>query len=331
MVPTYIPVQKVEAANGIVYAYRRLGPAKGIPLVLHMHVRASMGYWDPVFIHPLMVKRPVIMFDPPAVGQSSGDTQRIPTDSRSAPFLFLRPRGMLKRFSAVKIMGDDLNAFLDALSLELIDLLGFSIGSMACQMATLAKPERVRRLILIGADPSGPTPGDHFWPRTEPNLDRFLALQRSASEAEWQSAYTLTFFRNDEQGTAAAAAYFQRVRESEFNEHAVKGGLPTFNNVESFMIQLGSIKHWCAPGDKNKHSFYRLRELTMPVLVMTGDDDYLVPTPRSYELLHGIPNCLLVIWPHAGHASVWQYAENSAARVNEFLDSAMDNYSEPRL
>ncbi|OHW98147.1 hydrolase [Colletotrichum incanum] len=275
MLPTYIPVQKIEANNGIVYAYRRLGPARGIPLVLHMHVRASMGYWDPVFIRPLLVKRPVIMFDPPAVGQSSGGTQRTPSD--------------------INIMGADLNAFLDALSLEHIDLLGFSIGSMACQMATLARPER------------------------------------SATEADWQAAYTLTFFRDDDQGRAAAEAYFQRLRESEFNEHAAEGGLPTFNNVESFMIQLKSIKHWCAPGDRNKHSFYRLHELTMPVLVMTGDDDYLVPTPRSYELMHGIPNCLLVIWPRAGHASIWQYAKNYAAKVNEFLDSGMDNYAKPQL
>lgn len=38
MLPTYIPTQKVEAKNGIVYAYRRLGPPEGVPLVLHMHV-----------------------------------------------------------------------------------------------------------------------------------------------------------------------------------------------------------------------------------------------------------------------------------------------------
>ncbi|KXH59620.1 multicopper oxidase [Colletotrichum salicis] len=290
MLPTYIPVQKIDAKNGIVYAYRRLGPAEGIPLVLHMHVRASMGYWDPVFIRPLAMKRPVIMFDPPAVGQTTGDAQRTPVD--------------------INIMGDDLNAFLDALSLNYIDLLGFSIGSMACQMATLSRPERVRRLILVGADPSGPIPGDHFWPRTDPNLDRFLTLQRSASEADWQAAYTLTFFRNDDQGRTAADAYFKRLRQSEFNENAVEGALPAFNDVESFMIQLACIKHWCAPGVRNKHSYYRLGELTMPVLVMTGDDDYLVPTPRSYELLDGIPNCMLVIWPRAGHASIWQYAEN---------------------
>lgn len=38
MLPTYIPVQKIQAKNGISYAYRRLGPVEGIPLVMHMHV-----------------------------------------------------------------------------------------------------------------------------------------------------------------------------------------------------------------------------------------------------------------------------------------------------
>lgn len=230
-------------------------------------------------------------------------------------------------------MADDLIAFLDALALDHIDLLGFSIGSFAAQMATLANPRRIRRLILIGSDPSAPIPGTHFWPRTDPNLERFIALQKSASEADWQAAYTLTFFRNDNEGRLAADAYFDRLRQSEFNENAAEGGLPGFNNVESFMIQLGAIHHWSSPkepADRNKHSFYRMHELTMPVLVMTGDDDYLVPTPRSYELMHGIPNCHLVIWPRSGHASVWQYAEESAAVVNNFLEREEKKYDEPR-
>lgn len=38
---TYIPVQTVTAENGISYAYRRLGPLDGVPLVMHMHVSFS--------------------------------------------------------------------------------------------------------------------------------------------------------------------------------------------------------------------------------------------------------------------------------------------------
>lgn len=38
MLPTHIPVQKVEAKNGVTYAYRWLGPVEGIPLVMQIHV-----------------------------------------------------------------------------------------------------------------------------------------------------------------------------------------------------------------------------------------------------------------------------------------------------
>lgn len=48
-----------------------------------------MGYWDPVFIRPLALKRPVIMFDPPAVGQTTGDTQRTPIDSMCSSTLII--------------------------------------------------------------------------------------------------------------------------------------------------------------------------------------------------------------------------------------------------
>lgn len=228
-------------------------------------------------------------------------------------------------------MGDDLNAFMDALSLDLVDLLGFSLGSFAAQMATLSRPERVRRLILVGSEPSAPTPGQHFWPRTEVDFRYSLKLLETPTEREWEEAYGAVFFRDDVHGAAAAAAYFKRIRQSALNEFASEGRLPFFNDMEGFAKQFDSIKNWRVPGDKTRHSYYRLHEIRMPTLVINGDDDYIVPTSRSYELMDGTPNCQLVVWPRSGHASIWQYAENTAARVNEFLDSNPDNFSEPRL
>ncbi|KAK8090513.1 hypothetical protein PG994_000018 [Apiospora phragmitis] len=258
------------------------------------------------------------MFDPPAVGQSSGTTERIPSDSR-----FIQPTATYGT-PAVD---------------ELITVYSKGHGPLGFLYGKHGSPDgnsrEARASETAGTNwsrPSGPTPRDHFWPSTDPELDRFLALQKSASEQDWQRAYSLVFFRNDAQGEAAAEAYFQRLRESEYNENASDGGrLPASQDVEGFILQLRAIKHWCAPKDKSLDSFYRMHELTMPVLVMTGDDDYVVPTPRSYELLHGLPNCQLFIWPRAGHASIWQYAESNAARVNKFLDSDPENYSEPRL
>lgn len=82
--------------------------------------------------------------------------------------------------------------------------------------------------------------------------------------------------------------------------------------------QLKCYAHWSThnPGD----SFDRLGELKMPVLVINGDDDLLIPTNRSWELLKGIDNAQLFIYPRAGHGFLWQYAKTVADDINKFLD-----------
>ena len=44
-------------------------------------------------------------------------------------------------------------AFIDALGLKQIDLLGFSIGGMVAQQIVIDRPELIRKLILIGTAP----------------------------------------------------------------------------------------------------------------------------------------------------------------------------------
>src|SRR5271165_1821213 len=45
--------------------------------------------------------------------------------------------------------------FLDALGLERVDLLGFSLGGMVAQGIALARPSLVRRMLLVGTAPEG--------------------------------------------------------------------------------------------------------------------------------------------------------------------------------
>ena len=45
----------------------------------------------------------------------------------------------------------------------------------------------------------------------------------------------------------------------------------------------------------------RLDELRMPVLVITGDDDRIVPTEDSLRLAREIPGAKLAVMPACGH------------------------------
>jgi pimeloyl-ACP methyl ester carboxylesterase len=45
----------------------------------------------------------------------------------------------------------------------------------------------------------------------------------------------------------------------------------------------------------------QLKDFTLPILVITGDDDRIVPTANSTQLEGAIPNSKLVIIQNAGH------------------------------
>ncbi|MEU4493767.1 alpha/beta hydrolase [Streptomyces sp. NPDC023998] len=132
------PIKTVPAANGIEYAYREVGEG-GVPLVLLMHFRGNLDYWDPALVDALAQGRRVIAFDNSGVGGSSGTTP-----------------------STVAQMALDAIAFLDALDLAQADILGYSLGSFVAQEIALIRPALVRRLVLASAAPQG-APGMHGW------------------------------------------------------------------------------------------------------------------------------------------------------------------------
>src|SRR5467141_2551854 len=149
------PTQFVEA-NGIRFAYRRLGKAPqfdpnlfldgidpqyqaelegsigGVPLVFNQHYIGTMDYWDPAVTDGLARDREVILFNNAGVSNSSGEV----------PATFEQ-------------MGANAIAFIKALGLNKADVLGFSIGGMVAQEITLQAPDLVRKLILLGTGPRG--------------------------------------------------------------------------------------------------------------------------------------------------------------------------------
>src|ERR1700758_1962829 len=105
-----IPTEVVRAANGVDFAYRRVGVRGGIPLLLANYFAANMDDWDPLIVDGLATDRDVIAFDYPGIGSSTGTTP-----------------------ATVAELAVDCVGFLDALGLTTVDLLGFSLGGMVAQ------------------------------------------------------------------------------------------------------------------------------------------------------------------------------------------------------
>src|SRR3954469_25207359 len=125
------PTQFVEA-NGIRFAYRRFGKAGRAPLRFNQHYIGTKDYWDPTVTDGLARDREVILFNNAGVSGSSGE---VPTTFEQ--------------------MGANAIAFIKALGLKQVDVLGFSIGGMVAQEITVQAADLVRRLIVDGTGPRG--------------------------------------------------------------------------------------------------------------------------------------------------------------------------------
>ena len=273
-----LPNKLVRAANGVDYAYRDTGPeASGLPLVLFQHFRGNLDNWDPALIDALATDRRVITFDNAGVGGSTGTTP-----------------------DSVEQMARDAIAFIAAMELGQVDLLGFSIGSFIAQQVALTRPAIVRRLVLASAAPQGAA-GMHGWapevigaigtPETSPGeyLDGFFARSSSSRQAGQEAAQRM-YARTEDRDAATTWA----TREAQYD--AV-----------------------CTWGIPDHALLQRLGCLQMPVFVANGDSDPMILPHYSYLLAGLIPQARVKIYPDSAHGFLFQHHAEFAADADAFL------------
>lgn len=274
--------------NGIQLAYRRLGQATGIPLVLLVHFRGTMDFWDPALLTRLSDARALILIDYAGVGRSGGDV---------APTIAGWAEPVIALLGALGYRDENP-----------VDVLGFSMGGATAQMVALNAPGLVRRLVLAGTSASAG--GENELVLAEPGPAQILTV--AMADAEVEAAMAATFYTGDGRGREEAGASWRRIREGCCEDW--RGIL----SAEGTARQVEAIRHWRAWNPDN--SYDRLGELKIPVFVANGDADVLIPTVNSWSLVERIDDAHLHIYPHAGHGFLFQYAELFATHVNLFLD-----------
>lgn len=239
-------------------------------------------------------EREVILFDNAGVGRSTGE---VPTTFA----------GWAK----------DMIAFIKALELKQVDLYGYSMGGLAVLEVALAAPELVRKLIMAGSKASVPSKGPVagiVWPQEDVPIESTMRLVEAKTLEEGRDAIRYSLFPPSDRAGAAFDQYWRRLSARKA-EPAQLDLLPMEKGGNS---QIASVMDAGQPQPNS--SFDRLGELKMPVLVMNGDYDTLVPTSRSWELMQQIENAELIIYPRSGHGFLWQYPKRVAEDTNRFLD-----------
>ena len=265
---------KFIQAGGTNFAYRTIGVANGVPLVLLQHFTGTMDYWDPAVVNELARHRSVIVFDNTGVGASSG---QVPDN--------------------VEQMAVDAVAFIGALGLRQVDLLGYSLGGMVAQVVAAKHPALVRKVILANTAHQG---GGN---------DLMKVLQAAMSQKQYPDPRMVLFFNDSQDGIDAGQAFLKRVYARQENRDP-EGG-PDVANAQAKAIIVFSTTQ----DPENT----LLKAITQPVLIVTGSNDTMLPTDSSYAMFRILKNAQLVMYPDSNHGAIFQYHDRFVQDVEAFL------------
>jgi pimeloyl-ACP methyl ester carboxylesterase len=274
---TVASTRSVTADTGIEYAYRDLGESD-VPLVLLQHFRGNLDNWDPALVDALAAQRRVIAFDNVGVGATAGSTP-----------------------NTIEAMAHDAIAFLDALGLERIDLLGFSIGSFVAQEIALIRPDLLRREVLASSAPKG-APGMHGW---APDVIGAVGKPETSPE-EYISVFFAPTPTSREAGGQAAGRIFG-------------GRTADRDQACTWQTRLAQYDAVCEWGIPNHSLLERVGAIELPVFVANGDSDPMILPRYSYLLVGLLPDARLKIYPDSAHGFLFQHHEEFAGDVHAFL------------
>lgn len=183
----------------------------------------------------------------------------------------------------------------DALGLDRFHLLGISLGSAVAQHVALRAPERVRTLTLAAT-----------WGGTARAFAEMRAavwereVRRSTTE-EWLEEMMLLTLSERMFESEEALAEIKRMTLED----------PHPQPTEALIRQIRAT---------SRHDLRdRLGELRMPVHVIAGDRDVLIPAWKAEEVAERIENATLTVLRGIGHAMNMERAEQFNAAVLDWL------------
>lgn len=229
----------------------------------------------PYLVEFLRQSRRVVVFDPRGVGRTEPN------------------RG---RFGLSEV-ADDAAAILAELGIEVVDVIGISMGGMVAQELALAYPELVERLVLC-CTWSGTPPG--LGPYKLPIAQFVYGLVRQALTGDLE-----TFA--DRHASMLLGPNTPSERRVAFFRH---------RKASTVMTPAGLISQIRAVRRFSSHE--RLAMLKVPTLILAGRDDRLVPVENARILWAAIEGAQIEIL-EGGHVFYYEDIERFRAVVSEFF------------
>jgi len=304
VIPLLIPVPPLEGSvppeqladpdsrfveiNGLQVHYKIAGQGEPVLVLLH-GFGASVFSWREV-MEPLAESlaseiRTVIAFDRPAFGLTE----------RPLPGQWEGESSYGAENQVELTVG-----LLDALGVERAILVGNSAGGTIALLTALTYPQRVQALVLVDAAvyAHGGSLGLIRFVANTPQLQRIgpLVTRRIRN---WGLDFARSAWHDPSNITAEVWEGYTKPLQAENWDRAL----------------------WELMRASNSHNLAeRLDEIQMPCLVITGDDDRIVPTEQSIRLADDLSDAELVVIPNCDHLPHEECPELFLQAVTDFLD-----------
>jgi pimeloyl-ACP methyl ester carboxylesterase len=196
-------------------------------------------------------------------------------------------------FTTIDALGKDVFELLSALQIKKAHVLGWSMGGFVAQSFAIRYPEMVDKLVLYASHCGGAE-------TINPNQEIIDILSNPASSP---MEFLGTLFPDDWLSSHPQPwKYLPEAKEP--------------MNPETIGLQYVAVQNWLTPGGG---SAKLLQKIDIPVLVISGENDKVVPVANASLLAGLIPGATLITEPDCGHGFMYQLPEVFAKHIDTFL------------
>jgi len=273
--------------NGVRIHYQEAGDEKAPPLLLIHGFISSTLIWNEVFLPLAQAGFRVVAPDLPGYGYSD--------KPRDAEYTI--------ESQARAVVG-----LMDRLGIEKAALVGASYGGAIAAAIALDHPERVSRLVLVGAVSSDEPKNKLLlrivrWPLIGDIVTPLFLGSRWVLRKRMEEVYQRLRIPLDEQKVAA-------------RHHLLV-------TADTHRAMIRTVRRWSA--DRIARDAHLIRQ---PTMLMWGEDDAHIPLGEGFRLRDEMPNARLVVFRNCGHLPPQEYPRQFVGMVSEFCKA--EKKSAPR-
>ena len=274
------PDSQFMDVNGVQVHYKIAGSGEPVMVLLH-GFGASTYSWHKVMA-PLAEQGTVIAFDRPAFGLTE----------RPMPGSWTEENPYSADFSVKLAIG-----LMDQLGVDKAVLVGHSAGAGIALKTALDYPQRVNGLVLV--DPAlASRPGMPKWLENTPQLQRMGPFLSRALAGKEGDAFLEASWHDFSKFTEAdREAYNKPLRVADWD--VALWEFTKANTSTDLTTRLGEVK--------------------LPVLVISGDDDRIIPMDEIERITQTLPNAEFVVMPACGHVPQEECPEAFLGAVETYL------------